>query len=129
MLPVRASVLLLCLLMTAGCATPFLVFPGEALQGEVTSGPIDAGDHGLLQLEVNPDDPYSVILRVTEIEGAIYIDASPRRRWATYMAENPAVRVKLGDDIYEVFARPVDDPVITERFLPGRTIYRLEARP
>lgn len=120
----------LCGLLVAGCQTPFLVFSGGVLSGE-PCGPESfafARQFKLLQLEVRPDAPYSVILRVVIRDGELYIDAAERRRWHDYLKQNPDVRVKIGDRIYRATATRVDDEAITAEFMAGRTIYRLEPR-
>ena len=78
----KALALLLPVLLS-GCQTPFLVFPGgeiQAIASEADSFAF-ARDHATLVLEVDADGPYSVILRTTVIEGELYIDAAPARRW------------------------------------------------
>lgn len=114
----------------AGCQTPFLMFSGHALRGPVadTDSFAFAAQYKLLQLEVRPDRPYSVFLRVVTRDGQLYIDAAQKRRWHTYLKETPNVRVKLGDAVYLATAVPVDDRDITGQFLAGRTIYRLVPR-
>lgn len=115
----------------SGCQGPFLTFPGGALEGPVghTESFAFAADHRLLQLETRPDDPYSVILAVTVIEGDLYVDAAPARRWHRNLADDSHVRVRLGGTIYPATAVLVDDPAIAERFLGGRSIYRLDPVP
>lgn len=119
--------LLILLFSLAGCQSPFLVFPGGALDGEAgkTENFSFAREYRTLQLEVDSDDPYSVILRTTVIDGELYIDAAKSRRWSDRLAEDSKVRIKLGDRIYHAAAEVVNDPEITDRFLPGRTIYRI----
>ena len=119
--------ILLCLLLT-GCQTPFLLFPGTALKGEVAIAESFqfAADFSLLQLEV---DDYSVILRTTVIGESLYIDAAPRRRWGKRLRETSKVRIKLGEKIYPAMVTQVTDPELTSKFLPGRTIYRLDPLP
>ncbi len=120
--------LLLCMALLAGCQSPFLVFSGGALTGQVseTDSFAFAGGYRTLQLEVNPEAPYSVILRTTVIDGELYIDAADARRWAGYLADEPRVRIKLGKFIYPALARPVSDTYLADQFLPGRTVYRID---
>ena len=119
------------LLCLGGCQTPFLFFSGQALVGEeqTTESFAFAERYTLLSLEVRPRDPYSVILRVVMRDGELYIDAADRRRWHTYLKEDARVRVKLGDGVYAATAVRIEDPAITEQFLAGRVIYRIEPRP
>ncbi len=127
---IRASVLGF-VLLASGCQTPFLVFPGKALQGDIEH--VESFDffnqYNVLQLEVNPDNPYSVYLGVVVIEGELYIDAAPGRRWHKLLQQNRSVRIGKNGVIYPAVAVRTDDPKIARRFLPGRTIYRVDPQP
>ena len=124
----RQSLVILSVLFLASCQTPFIFFPGEELTGEVrsTNSFEFANEFKLLQLEVNPEQPYSVWLRVTIIEGQLYIDANDGRRWHKYLRSDPSVRIKLGEYIYRATARQVTSKEIAEQFLSGRTIFRID---
>ena len=119
--------LLCCIVLLAGCQSPFLVFPGKALQGEpaITDSFAFAEAFTLLQLETNVIQPYSVFLRTTIIDGELYIDAAPARRWGKHLSQSAEVRIKLGDKIYPARAVEISDPVLKEKFLSGRALYRL----
>ncbi len=112
------------------CQSPVLFFSGGTLSGPTieTDSFSFAAQFKLLQLEVRPEDAYSVILRVRMVDDQLYIDAAKRRRWHRYLKENSHVRVKLGESVYPATAIRVDDPEITKLFLRGRTIYRLVPR-
>ncbi|MFT7220253.1 MAG: hypothetical protein ACI8Z1_001870 [Candidatus Azotimanducaceae bacterium] len=127
----RIKLIITALLVLTGCASPFVTFPGKALVGEAneTSSFGFASEYALLKLEVNPEEPYSVILRTTVIEEELYIDAAPGRKWATGLRRNPLVRIALGKTIYPATAVPVFDEAITRQFLADRTIYRIDPRP
>ncbi len=122
-----ATAAIMAILLT-GCQSPFLVFPGKALEGTVsnTESFAFAESHRLLALEVNPDQPYSVILRTVVIDGELYLDAAPARQWGKLIEEDPRVRVKLDDTLYRATAVTNTDTSITNRFRNGRLIYRLE---
>ena len=129
MLTLRRLKLILALtLLLSGCQSPFLVFPGGELQGNnaVTDTFAFAESYQLIQLEVNPDDPYSVILRCVVISGNLYLDAAPARKWGQFIESDPRVKVKLGDDVYKATAVAVTETSITKQFFEGRRIYRLE---
>lgn len=119
---------ILMLLLLCACQTPVLTLPGKQLKGiEVTTPDFAfAARYKLLKLEVNPDKPYSVILRCTVLGDELYVDAAVSRKWAIYLESDKRVRVKLGESIYNAAAEAVTDPKITERFLEGRTIYRIK---
>lgn len=122
----KSLMLVLIAFSLTACQSAFLTFPGSALQGveaEAEDFAFAAG-YRLLQLETNGD--YSVILRVTVIEGDLYIDAAPTRRWAKHLATNPNVRIKLGNRVYRGFARRVEDLSITSQFMKRRQIFRID---
>ena len=124
------SVLMISVLLLPGCQSPVLVFAGTSLKGELkeTENFAFASQFKTLKLEVNPQAPYSVILRCTVINGHIYLDAAPKRRWGQYLLENPQVRIKLGADIYLATAVQTSDPNILLRFNNDRAVYRLDPR-
>lgn len=119
--------LIIAALLMSGCQTPFLVFPGKALEGQVatTTSFAFAEDYDLLLLETGD---YSVILRSTVIDGELYIDAAPARRWGKRLRQSQDVRIKLGDTIYPATAVVVVNPDIIDRFLSGRTVYKIVPR-
>ena len=119
--------LILTLALLCACQTPMLTLAGKQLQGieATTTDFAFAERYKLLKLEVNPEKPYSVILRCTVFDGELYIDAAAPRKWATYLRSDQRVRVMLGSAIYNAVATTITDPEITKRFLKGRTIYRL----
>ena len=80
----------------------------------------------MLQLEVRPDDPYSVFLRVVMVDDDLYLDAAPGRKWHKLLQENPVIKIKLGEKIYAATVEAVDPSTLRKRFLPGRTIYRVK---
>jgi hypothetical protein len=127
-LAMKAISMILALLLLYACQTPVLTLPGKQLKGIETTTPnfAFAERYKLLKLEVNPEKPYSVILRCTVLEGELYVDAAGSRKWAKYLESDKRVRVMLGNTIYDAVARAVTDPEITERFIGGRTIYRLQ---
>ncbi len=115
----------LLLMMLAGCQ--LVPLPMGELRGEerrVESFDF-ASEYRILQLETRPADPYSVNLRVTVIDGELFIDAGDRR-WHEHLQEDPRVRVRLGRFVYPAIAIEVSDPNVKKRFSSSRTVYRLE---
>ena len=116
--------------MLASCQSPTLLLPGKQLVGPIET--VDsfafAQQFSVLQLEVNPAQPYSVNLRVTMIDGNLYIDAAQQRRWAQYLAEDNHIRIRLGDTIYAAKAIVEHRAEITERFSSKRVVFRVEPR-
>lgn len=107
---------------------PLEVFPG----GEMT-GPAGtetnwefAKDFGQLDLELRPENPYSVRLNFIYRDGKIYIDPLEGRTWFEYLKANQNVRVRFDKEIYDAKAVLVTDEAEKEGMDPARVIYRLE---
>lgn len=126
----RFTLMFFTISIATGCQTPFLTFSGGLLSGPVTDTESFsfASQYKLLKLEVRPEQPYSVILRVVMRDEQLYIDSAESRRWHTYLKQNTDVRIMLGDSIYLAEAVRVDDPEITKQFITNRTIYRIVPR-
>jgi len=123
----RKLLVLSVVLLLSACQSPFLIFPGEALEGQLTytDSFAFADRYKLLQLEVgNP--AYSVFLRTTLIDGELYVDAAPSRQWAKLLRVSPQVKIKLGDALFAATAIVVTDPSIVGQFLSNRTIYLMQ---
>ena len=126
--PRRLIAYLLTALLLISCQSPTLLFPGSSLQGPVAvTGSFEfAQQFSILQLEVNPSAPYSVNLRVTVIDGELYVDAAKKRRWYRYLAQDKQVRVRLGGKIYPAVAVQITRPDIASSFIKGRAIFRID---
>ena len=96
-----------------GCNGPTLLLPGGRLDGEAMSAPPDwtfADDYGTVQLETQPEDPYSVNVAFTIIDGRLYINAGDTEtQWVKNMTLNPLVRLRLNEAIYDLRAERVTD--------------------
>jgi hypothetical protein len=107
-------VVVLCL---TGCSEPFIVFAGGELSGEVEQPPADWSElasEETFQLETRPEDPYSVNLWAVGIGRDVYIGTGPGgTTWSEHLEDDPRVRLRVGDTLYPLLARPVSDP--TER--------------
>jgi hypothetical protein len=142
--PHRAALVLVLL----ACSGPFGLLPGGGLEGKVQSVPSDwtfAGDYGTAQLETRPEDPYSVNLAYTIVDGTLYINAGDTEtQWVQNMTVNPEVRLRVDGVLYELNADRVIDADEIARFAEAWTsqsmfrrdptgldevwIYRLRAR-
>ena len=131
-----------------GCG-PLVMVPGGALSGTVQPVPSDwsfSGAIETIQLETRPSDPYSVNLWGIGIGENFYVAAgSSENRWVSNISEDPSVRLRLGDDLYELRATRTKDPVELDAFLAAlkrkydhepeadereqATLFRLKARP
>ena len=118
--------------LLVGCSGPFMGLPGGSLGAETSSTPwSNKTEDGVLELETNPDDPYSVIIGFRVIEGEVYIDPADERQWYGYLAANPNVRIRFDgeDEIYAALAIPEEDPAVLSQFEPDRHVQKLVSRP
>lgn len=106
-------ILLVVVLAVSGCSGPFGLLPGGLLDGEARSAPGDwgfAGGYGTAQLETQPDDPYSVNLAFTVLDGRLYINAGDTEtQWVKNMTADPLVRLRIEGTIYLLRAERVTD--------------------
>ena len=112
----------LALLLAASLACgPLVMIPGGALSGTPTAAPsdwafTDAVD--TVQLETNPDDPYSVNVWGVAAGDAFYIGAGDRTsQWAANILANPLVRLRVDDALYDLRATEVTDDAERDVFL------------
>jgi hypothetical protein len=108
----RSLLLVACLLLT-GCSEPFIVMSGGALAGEVTDPPVDwspLNSVEVVQLESNPDDPYSINIWAAALGPNIYVATSADgTNWTEFLDADRDVRLRIEDKIYELEAVPVTD--------------------
>ena len=123
-MPVRLASLLIAL-VASGCNGPFLVLPGGGLDGDTEPVPASwafAGDYGTIQLEPRPEDPYSVNIAVTAIDGRLYINAGDTEtQWVKNMTANPLVRVRLKGTLYDMRVARVTDSAEISKFAEAWT--------
>ena len=100
-------------LSAVACNGPFVLLPGGELDGELASTPSDwtfASGYGTVQLETNPEDPYSVNIAYIVMNGTLYINAGDTEtQWVQHIAVNPLVRFRLDGSLYELRAERVND--------------------
>lgn len=113
------------------CGGPMLMMPGGALRGDVVSPtPTDWSfvEDTFVDLEVRPEDPYSVELNYFVRNGKLYIDPSEGKRWLDYIRADPRVRVRFAGKVYPLEAVLVEDAAEREGFDDDRFVYRLDPR-
>lgn len=102
------------------CNGPMGLLPGGELSGEDRPIPSSwnfAGTSGQAQLETRPEDPYSVNINYTIVDGRLYINAGDTEtEWAKNIAVNPSVRLRIDGVIYDLRAERVTDPAEIVRF-------------
>ncbi len=129
----RKRLVLAPLVALLACGGPIGMIPGGALSGTETAPPADwsSVDSSFMDLELRPDDPYSVTINYFVKDGKLYIDPSPDREWAKILAGDDRVRVRFGfgDEVYPLRAVRVSEPGETYLdFDPARAVYRLDPR-
>ncbi len=124
--------LLAAVLFVAGCSGPFLYLPGGALEGPERPwrDAVLPPEGGVIQLETNPADPYSVNINAVTIDGQLYIDPASDRQWYQHMVDDPRVRVRFdgGETVYtaQVLTDVAED--VRARFEADRIVLRLAPR-
>ena len=66
----------------------------------------------MIQLETRLDDPYSVNLGCIDAMDSLYVGAPDPEdsRWVANLLEDPRVRLRIGETLYELQAVRVTDP-------------------
>ena len=107
-LPVLLVVLVIC---TSACNGPLPFLSGGKLGGMDNPTPQSwsiVGDFGFVQLETNPQDPYSVNIAYTVMNEILYVNAGDSEtQWVKNMNANPNVRLRMDDVIYRLKAERV----------------------
>jgi hypothetical protein len=107
----RSAVLLACLALA--CREPFAVFPGGRLEAELrpAGAPFSTEDgFATAQLETRPEDPYSVNITYTVVNGRTYVNAGDTETtWAKNVNTDPRVRLRVDGALYELRAERVTD--------------------
>ena len=104
---------------------PWDQLPGKRITGEEVAEPND--DWSFMEpstrvtLEVRPSDPYSVDIRAYLHQGVLYLNSiSPEHRWTQYLHEDPNLRLKVENKIYQVRATWVEDPELVSEIQKAR---------
>jgi len=101
------------LVAALACNGPFGLLPGGKLDGDPKPVPAawePDGENGVGQLETRPNDPYSVNLVYTVLDGNLYINAGDTRtEWVKNIEADPAVRLRIRDTLYDLEAVRVTD--------------------
>jgi hypothetical protein len=98
--------------------------PGGRLSGEEVSTPVTdwsfAGDAQTIQLETDPEDPYSVTVWFVVHQGRLYVPSRhpENKRWIRKILADPHVRVRVGERMYRGLAHRVDDHAELEAVVP-----------
>ncbi|HBW84651.1 MAG TPA: hypothetical protein DEF79_11495 [Gammaproteobacteria bacterium] len=106
-------------LLASGCAE-YLPISSGALEGRVLPLPPSLDritQDKIIQLETSASDPYSVNLWVVEVVDYLHVFAGDNKAtWVEHIEQNPNVRLRSGDEIFELEAVRVNDPEIFALF-------------
>ena len=107
--------------------------PGGALGGAVRSMPGDwttimEGDRALCEVESRPANPHSIQLDCFVYEGELHVQSHrwalaswwPVESWAAIWILDPNVRVRIGQQLFDVHAVHVSDPIGRAKVLKFR---------
>ncbi len=95
------------LIFLASCTDPVIGVPGGKLKGEQTSVPQSWGSvPDVVQLEMRPDDPYSINIWAVVSNGNLYI-ATREANWLPFIRANDMVRVRMDRKVYDLSAAEV----------------------
>ena len=114
------------LVFVLSCSEPFGMLPGGELSGTLQSVPSDwsfSDDFQSVQLETRPEDPYSVNIWCVGLGRQLFVVSGRgvENAWAQHIEADPNVRLRIGENLYELRALPSDDPLDRERFMAGAT--------
>ena len=124
--------------------------PGGSLSGRATPAPpswqaeLPSGRR-ICEVETRPEKPYSIQVECFVFEDQLHVQSHrwalaswwPVQSWAAVLIANPDVRVRLGDELFDLRAVRVDDEAQREAVLrfrgydpvpPGIVVFRLERR-
>ncbi len=116
----RLTSLIVVLILT-GCSG-YIPFSSNQLNGVVTQTPTSWSEVAaakIIQLETQPEDPYSVNLWVIGMDAYLYVHAGDNlAAWVEHIQINPDVRLGYDGKIYELMATRVEDEDEFARFIP-----------
>ena len=113
-------------MLASGCG-PIVMIPGGELSGTVAPVPESwdfTNEVDTIQLESRPDDPYSVNIWMVVHDGSPYVVAGDglETTWARYVVDDPRVRLRVGETLYELRAVQANDEATRDGFLEAARI-------
>ena len=118
---IALSGLVVAVAISASFVCPCERIPGGYLLGAVDQSAIEdwsfANDVGLCELEVSGVLPHSVTLNCMADQGELFISCSrcDGKYWSGVALANPDGRIRIGDMIYPVALRKLDDAETLDR--------------
>jgi hypothetical protein len=105
--------------LLGACSEPFIVFAGGSLDGDVADPPSEwsiLAEIETVQLETQPDDPYSVNVWAAAVASDVYIATGENgTTWSEHFDVNRDVRLRIDGQIFDLEAVRVDDPAELQR--------------
>jgi hypothetical protein len=133
-------------LLAAACGP----VPGGALSGQAAAAPASwqgelPSGRRICEIEARPAHPYSIQVECFLFEDKLHVQSHrwalsswwPVQSWAAVLIANPDVRVRLGDELFDLRAVRVLDEAQRESVLrfrgydpvpPGIVVFRFEPR-
>ena len=89
-----------------------------------------APEGGVIQLETNPVDPYSVNVGYLVVGGNMYVDPAESRTWYQNMKASPLVRIRFDgtEVVYPAVAVVETEQEVLSQFESDRHVFRLIPR-
>ncbi|MBL6690779.1 MAG: hypothetical protein ISP91_10340 [Pseudomonadales bacterium] len=95
------------MLFLCACTDPVIGVPGGKLKGEEIKAPDSwSSVPDVVQLEMRPDDPYSINIWAAVANDTLYI-ATLDAKWLNFIREDNRVRVRMDRKIYRLAASEV----------------------
>ncbi len=98
----KCAKLIVFAILFTGCE--YIPFSSGKLEGIVTNPPSDWSlvlNQEIIQIETNPETPYSVNLWIVNIDNTPHIFSGDNlSQWAENILENDQVKLKIGENIY-----------------------------
>ncbi len=113
--PTRLAALLALAVASLGVG-PCGPIAGGSLSGNHVDRAVDdwsfVNQVGTCAVEVRPDSPHSVTVNCMAWRGELFVSCSEcdGKRWSGYALEDPAGRIRIGDEVYAVTLRRVEEP-------------------
>ncbi len=138
----KTGILIVIISLLASCTDPIVMVPGGKLKGLVTPAPSTWSEvPGVVQLEVQPSDPYSLNIWAVVSNGNLHV-ATRAAKWVPMLEASREVRVKIDGKIYELRADRLTESAelenvakaymnkyeLEEPMQPETSVYRLKAR-
>lgn len=106
-LAMKQLTLILTAFVLSACTQPFIGIPGGKLSGNETEAPPQWQSlPDVVQIEVRPDDPYSLNIWAVNANDHIYV-ATRDAKWVPFIEADKRGRLKVANEIYAVTASPV----------------------